>query len=594
MSHKDTIGNAEKVVKNFQENKDHPLKIILGFYRGEMWTLIKSTIFLTLQNLPVWIIPIVTANIINIATRPDAHTVNDILFNSLLLAVFILQNVGSTYMVSIIYDRLTRKIEYLLRSALIEKLQQLSIMYHKSTNSGKLQSKIMRDCENIELLLASTYRNLFTIIVSVIVAVIVTLKESPIVMLFFIVLIPAELFLLNKLRPSIKQKNKNFRSQVEKAQSNVSEMIDLMPVTRAHGLQYQELNKLSNQFGSVMTKGYELDKSNNLFSASSWVLSHIAQLACLSFTGYLAFRGNISVGEVSLYQTYFNQIVGFLNLLINIYPQIAKGIESINSIGEVLYDDNIEINNSIIPLGDMKGKIDFCDVVYSYADSDKTVLNNFNLSVNPGESIAFVGGSGAGKSTILNLLIGFDKPQEGKILVDNINMDNLDLNEFRKQIAVVPQSTVLFAGSIRDNITYGIDNVTDDELYKTICDVGLLDVIENLPDGIDTHLGEHGDKLSGGQRQRISIARALLRKPKLIIFDEATSALDSESEKKVQFAVDNMMGRCTTFMVAHRLSTVKNADRIAVIKNGAISEIGTYDELMTLGGEFYRLKKLQD
>ena len=211
----------------------------------------------------------------------------------------------------------------------------------------------------------------------------------------------------------------------------------------------------------------------------------------------------------------------------------------------------------------------------------------------PGESIALVGESGAGKSTVLNLLIGFIPPVSGKILIDGINMVNLDINEYRHQIAVVPQNTILFSGTILDNIAYGLEHVTEKEVMEVIKDVGLEDMIEKLPDGIYTQLGEHGDKLSGGQRQRISIARALIRKPKIIVFDEATSALDSASEKKVQEATSNMMKNCTTFLVAHRLSTIRNADRIVAMRDGKIVEVGSYDELMEKKGYFYELKALQ-
>ena len=173
-------------------------------------------------------------------------------------------------------------------------------------------------------------------------------------------------------------------------------------------------------------------------------------------------------------------------------------------------------------------------------------------------------------------------------------MVNLDMNEYRKPIAVVPQNTILFSGTIRENITYGLENISDDEIWSVIHEVGLEDLLDKMPDGLDTPLGEHGDRLSGGQKQRISIARALIRKPKIIIFDEATSALDSASEKKVQEATDHMMEKCTTFIVAHRLSTIRKADRIAFIKDGSVAEIGSYEELMAKKGYFYRLKSLQE
>lgn len=587
---KETMSCAEI----FRANKGHPVKILLSFYEGQFSTLLKTTIFRILQQSPVWVIPIVTANIINCATTPAEHSVREILINAAILLVFLLQNIYSTYSVSRVYDKFVRKTEHTLRSSLIEKLQMLSVSYHKNNSSGKLLSKIMRDCENVELIMSQIFRYLIPVVLDMSIAIYVTLKNSPIVVLFFLVFIPLEIVMVRGLAGSIRKRNQQFRKEIEKTQSNVSEMLELVPVTRAHGLQNREIHKMDKRFDNVMNVGYELDKKNSTFSAYSWVLMQIAQLTCLTFTGMLAYKGKISVGEVVLYQTYFSQIINSVNTVINMYPQITKGLESVNSIGEIFYDDNIEINNSIIPLDNMQGKVDFKEVDFRYEDGGRLVLNNFNVSVKAGESIAFVGGSGAGKSTILNLLIGFDRPCGGRILIDGINMLNLDLNQFRSNIAVVPQNTILFSGTVRDNITYGIDNVTDEQLEKVIKDVGLEDVIAQLPNGINSYLGEHGGNLSGGQRQRISIARALLRNPKIIIFDEATSALDSESEKKVQNAVDNMMKHCTTFLVAHRLSTIKNADRIAVIENGSISEIGTYEELMELHGAFYHLKKLQE
>ncbi len=586
--------SVQDCISNFNKHRGHPLRILFGFYKGNVGTLLKSTLLLVVQNLPVWIMPIVTANIINIATNPADFSLSDILINAGAMSVLVLQNALSTFGVSKIYDQLTRSIEFTLRSSIIQKLQQLSIGYHKNTSAGKLQSKIMRDCENLEVLLATGYRNLFLIVISIFVAVSVTAFKSPVVILFFLVLVPIEILLLRFLGNGIRRRNKQFRSEVEETQSNVSEMLELIPVTRAHGLQKREVKKMDSRLGNVMSAGYTLDKTNNLFLACTWVLMEMSRLACLTFTGILAFKGKITVGEVVMYQTYFGQIVGFVNSLINFYPQLTRAMESINSIGEILYEERIETDNAIIPLKNMQGGVEFSDVCYKYADGDRWILKNFSLEVKPGESIAFVGASGAGKSTLLDLLIGFDRPQEGHILIDRVNMMNLDLSEYRSQIAVVPQNTILFSGSIRDNVTYGLDHVSDQAVYDVLKNVGLDELVETLPDGIYTQLGEHGGKLSGGQRQRVSIARALLRKPKIIIFDEATSALDSASEQKVQAAVDKMMKQCTTFMVAHRLSTIRNVDRIVVLEKGEIIEIGTHDELMEKQGVFYRLKKMQE
>ena len=590
--HKHSFVN--ECIRNFNVNRGKPFKILMGFYKGETSTLIKSAILLTFQHLPVWVPPIVTANFINIATNPSGHTLTEIIINAILLAVVVFQNAFSTFGVSRVYDQLTRKIEYSLRSGIIHKLQQLSIGYHKNTSAGKLQSKIMRDCENIEALLATGYRNLYVIVVSSIITITITASKSPVILLFFLFLVPVEVFIVRILGRSVRKRNSSFRTEVEQTQSDVSEMLELIPVTRAHGLQKREMRKMDARLGTVMNAGYNLDKANNFFLAFSWVVMQLAQLCCLTFSGILAFNGKISVGEVVLYQTYFGQLVNYINILFNLYPQITKGMESINSIGEIFYDEQVETDNSIIPLPDIKGQVEFKDVCYKYKDSDTLTLKNFSLFVNEGESIAFVGSSGAGKSTLLDLLIGFDRPTDGQILIDRVNMMNLDMVQYRSQIAVVPQNTILFAGSIRDNITYGLDNVSDEEVNNVLKSVGLDELVNALPDGMHTVLGEHGGKLSGGQRQRISIARALLRNPRLIIFDEATSALDSASEKKVQEAVDNMMKQCTTFIVAHRLSTIRNVDRIVVLDKGEIKEIGTHDELMAKKGAFYNLKKMQE
>ena len=194
---------------------------------------------------------------------------------------------------------------------------------------------------------------------------------------------------------------------------------------------------------------------------------------------------------------------------------------------------------------------------------------------------------------MLNLVIGFNHPTEGQVLLDGRDLEELDLHSYRKFIAVVPQTSILFSGSIRDNVTYGMTGVTEERLWAAIEAAHLGDVVRHLPEGLDTQVGEHGSKLSGGQRQRVAIARAIIRDPKVIIFDEATSALDTVSEKEIQHAIDNLTRDRTTFIVAHRLSTIMDADKIAVMANGRCVEYGTYEELMAKQGEFYKMKQAQ-
>ena len=274
-------------------------------------------------------------------------------------------------------------------------------------------------------------------------------------------------------------------------------------------------------------------------------------------------------------------------------PIISKGLESVESIGEVLCANDIEDNWKKEKVKEVEGEIEFDEVSFSYRGEEKKILNDLNLKIRKGETVAFVGGSGSGKTTILNLAIGFLKADSGQVRIDGKNLMEVNLQSYREHIAVVPQQSILFSGTIRDNITYGTEGIPDEKLWEIVQAANLEDVIKKMPDGLDTMITEHGDNLSGGQKQRISIARAFVRNPKILILDEATSALDSVSEKKIQDSIQRLVRDRTTLIVAHRLSTIKNADKIAVIGNGGVLEYGNYEELMEQKGEFYHLKKLQ-
>lgn len=580
-------------IECYKKHKGHPMQILLGLYKGNYHKFFLAVIFFFIKHAPVWVLPIVTANIINDITSGSPETYQNIIIQAMIMIVLVALNIPMNYMYTRYKSLATRYAETGLRRALVRKLQQLSISYHKETQSGRLQSKIMRDVEAVETLSTQMFLSILNIALNIAIALIVTINKSLVVFIFFLLTTPIAAATMVFFRNVMKKRNNEFRKEMEETSARVMEMVELIPVTRAHALEEEEVQKMSGQLFAVAEKGYRLDVIQSLFGSVGWAIFQIFQVVCLGFTGFLAIKGTVMPGDITLHQSYFATIVSQVSSLMSLIPTIAKGIESVNSIGEVLLEDDIEQNEGKEIIKDIYGEFDFKDVTFRYNNIDRPVLHNLNLHVDKGETIALVGESGAGKSTILNLVIGFNQVNSGEVLIDGHNMKDIDLRSYRKHLAVVPQTSILFSGTIRDNITYGVDNVDEATLDEIVKAANLTDLINSLPDGLDTMVGEHGGKLSGGQRQRISIARALIRNPKVIVLDEATSALDSISEKLIQEALNNLTKDRTTFIVAHRLSTIKDADKIAVIADGHCVEYGTYDELMNLKGEFYQMKKIQ-
>ncbi|EFM11186.1 ABC transporter related protein [Paenibacillus curdlanolyticus YK9] len=570
-----------------------PLRFLFTLYQGNRMNLVISLIFFMIKHSPIFILPIVTANMINIATNPSAHTTRELWINFIVLGVSIIQNIPTQHFHVSFMSRAVRHVEAGLRSALVRKLQQLSINYHRELQAGMLQSKVLRDAESIEGLSKQLMMSFLPSIINIVIACILTARNSLTVSMFFLMTIPASVLVIYLFRRNIRRTNKEFRKEIEQMSSRVSEMVEMIPVTRAHGLEKVEIARMDNTLRSLQGKGYRLDITEAFFGSSNWVLFQLFQICCLLFTIYLAYHGKIPVGDVVMYQGFFGMILGSITSLLNVYPNIAKGFESIHSIREVLRSQEIEDNTGKLKLTEVSGEFSFRDVKLVYPGNEHHVLDGVTLDVRAGECIAFVGESGAGKSTVLNLVTGFLMPTAGQVLVDGVDLADVDLSRYRKHLSVVPQTTILFSGSIRDNITYGLKNITEEQVRRVVEMANLSEMIERLPQGLDTMVGEHGGKLSGGQRQRIAIARALIRDPRVIILDEATSALDNQSEHHVQKAMQELIKGRTTFIVAHRLSTIRDADRIAVMKQGRIVEVGTFDELMASKGEFYHLKQLQ-
>ena len=585
--------NDDLVQDSYSRNQGSPVRTLLSLYRGNYGKLFLSTLCYIIKHSPVWALPIITANIVNYVTNPPENVRSLMMQNAVLIIVLILINIPANYLHTRFKSLATRSVEAGLRSSLVRKIQQLSISFHKEIESGRLQSKIMRDVEAVETLSSQMFVSLLNILINIVVALGVTVIKSRVVFCFFLLTIPVAALTIFVFKQPMKRHNRSFRKEMESTSAKVMEMVEMIPITKAHALEQKESSRMSRQLINVAAEGYRLDIIQSTFGSVSWAAFQIFQVICLLFTATLALRGTIQAGDIVLYQSYFTTIVNQVSAVITLLPTITKGMESVSSIGEILNANDIEDNRGKKKLSSLRGEYEFRDVQFSYAKDQKPILKGITMHVKPGETIAFVGESGAGKSTLLNMIIGFLMPEKGSLLIDGMDSRSINLRSYRRFIAVVPQSTVLFSGSIRDNITYGLEHVTEEEIQQAVRAANLEEMLKKLPDGLDTMVGSHGDKLSGGQRQRISIARALIRNPQVILFDEATSALDSISEKLIQDALQNLTKGKTTFLVAHRLSTIRSADKIAVLRDGMCVEFGTWDELMQKKGIFYQMRSLQ-
>ena len=569
-------------------------RLLLKLLKQNALKIIVSTFMFIVKASPVWIIPVVTASVINIVTEGGEGIMSDILIKVGILLFLILQNIPTHMLYARYSDNMLRTVGAGLRNTLIKKLQHLSISYHKEIESGRVQSKFMRDIDAIEFLNHHLVKGVLPSIISIIISMGITIYKSPIVAGFFVVIIPFNVILVRLFKNKMRDTNHRFREESEDISAKVSTMLEMIPVTKAHGLEDLEIRNLEKNITRLKHSGLELDRATAYFGSVVWMISRALSAVCLLFTAYLALKGKMDVGDIVIYQTYFNSISGDVQSLVNVYPQLTKGLESIRSVSEIVLSDKVEDNRGKQRVKTVKGNIRFDNVSFRYHDGNEDVVRNLSFEARQGECIAFVGASGSGKTTVMNMIIGFLQSTEGRVLIDGKDIKSLNLSEYRHHISVVPQSSILFTGTIRENILYGMENVSDEEFMRVIRLANIEEFLPQLPNGVDTVIGEHGNKLSGGQKQRISIARAIIRDPSILILDEATSALDNVSEYHVQKAINGLIKDRTTFIVAHRLSTIRNADKIVVMEKGMAVEMGSFEELMAKKGKFYELKELSE
>ncbi len=545
-----------------------------------------------IKDSPIWILPFITSKLID--TVVSGGPLIDLALWGGIAVASLLLNYPFNMAFTRITSRVIRDLSVELRNSLTERLQLLSIGFHNRQSASIVQSKVVRDVENVELMLQQSAPTMLSGTFTLVGAVMITAAQVPAFVLLFLVAVPVAALLVRFIRARAGERNERFRLEVESYSAGVGEMAALIPITRGHGLERVAAERLRARAERVKVAGQELDTLNGRFGSLSWISYQVLGVTCLLAASAAAISGILAItpGQVVLLSTYFGVLTNSIVMLLNAAPIITRGLESVRSISEVMEEPDIEENEGRLPVTSIRGEIQLAEVTFSFPDAAgraRPALDRISLTVSPGETLALVGPSGGGKSTLLNLVLGFVRPTSGRVLFDGADMNDLDLRTLRRFVSVVPQESVLFEGTIRDNVAYGLEGLDDERVLSALEGANALDILELHGDGLDAVVGDRGTRLSGGQRQRLAIARALVRDPRILILDEPTSALDADSETLIKQALQTLRRDRTTLVAAHRLSTIREADRIAVIERGRLVELGPHDELVALGGRYATL-----
>ena len=494
------------------------------------------------------------------------------------------------YWTTILSGKISSSIYKNIVDDLYVKIQSLDMEYFSTTKVGELMTKVLNDPANVNTFILEFFEFLkyvFTAISYLVIAIRIDWKLT----LGMFIVAPILMTTVKKYSKKLKKSGKERQEATGTLNSKLQETLSGIRVIRAFATEKQEIHnfkKISLELKKVVMKtvGYNA-KSNSVSEALNYVMMAILLL----FGGYRILRGRVfTTGDFLTIMSAIGSMYTPVRRSANIYNSLSTNIPSIGRIFEIL-DVVPEIADApdCIKFEEFKSDITFENADFSYKDSDEKVLKNINLVAKKGETVALVGNSGGGKSTLVILIPRFFDVTGGKITIDGIDVKNYKIKSLRKKIGIVPQETFLFGGTILENIKYANQNASVEEVIEAAKKANAHEFIEKLEQGYETEIGERGIKLSGGQKQRISIARAILENPQILILDEATSALDNESEQLVQDALEKLMKGKTTFVIAHRLSTIINSDKIVVIQQGEIRETGTHEELLDKDGIYKSL-----
>ncbi len=560
-----------------------PWKTLVTLYRPESKSLLLAAFWYSLKSCPLWMMPLIVAAVVDSSSKPKAKALATIASCAVVGGVALLQNIVTHTLYMQRLSKAARSVEAGLRFGLCRRLQELSISFYRFQSPGRLQTKVLRDVENVDQMVRQLVELMFGAAVALTSTLVITALRAAWFLPFYLLTVPSVVLIRHMMGKRLNVANQHFRQKIEGMSSSVSEMIDMVPLTRAHAVEEVELDKVQGSIDELREVGLRLDFQNAIFGSTSWVLFNGMYLVGLMLVGTAGATGLVKVtaGEMVMLAGFFNTIANTVMGLVNAMPNLSKGFESIHSMGEVLECPDLEQNKGKMPVTEVRGEFLFDKVCFRYPNKDdQPALDGLCLSVPAGTTIAVIGASGSGKSTLMSLILGFHRPSSGRILLDGRDMNSLDLRSYRQHLAVVSQETLLFPGTVRENVLYGAPNVTEEKLRQALVEAHAWEFVAKLPKGVDTTVGERGSTLSGGQRQRLAIARALVRNPRVLILDEATSALDSSSEALVQEALTKLMKGRTTFIVAHRLSTTRKADLMVAMEAGRVVEIGPPEQVL--------------
>lgn len=558
----------------------HPLKTYLQLFHGHRKRLAITALIYIVKHSPAVLLPVITGLTIDVLSQ--GKPTSELWVLGLFGAALIVQNLPGHYYFVRWLSVAIRDVERDLRHAIAHRIQEMSIGRYLQCDPATLQTKTLRDVESIEQMTRVLADGLLGCGSAIVVALAVTAWRAPQFLLFFALTVPVAAVLIILTHVKLAERNRSFRESVERMYSRVGEMTRMVPLTRAHALEGSALARVAGSFDAVNREGLALDSMNGWFNGVSWVSFQGLNLLCLLAAGwaYQSHIVSITLGDVVLLSGFFSSLTAAVVGMSSLIPMISKGLEAIRSICELMQEPDLERYDGKLAPVTVRGAVELRGVRFRYPGAEHEVIAGVDLDVAVGETIALVGPSGSGKSTLVNLMIGLLKPTGGLIMLDGADARRLDLRRWRQQIAVVPQDCLLFEGSVRENVTYGITEVWNLAFSQALRDACCAEFVDRLPNGADTIVGGAGMQLSGGQRQRLAIARAFIRNPKVLFLDEASSALDTASEQRVQEALRRLQADRTTFIVAHRMQTVRNADRIVVMDGGRIIDVGPHDELI--------------